>query len=196
MDDALSYLTENHLFGLHKTIQNVGPEEVNNAVVEDKYCDSASNLMNGVSKGDRTTEEATRLLVLSAFDEKSCGRQSAAFNEFFHKSHPNLNNDAWDEITHTLIARRTNFRWRCYATFKNSTGPPSLSFSKPEKSIPIRKIAFLFTGQGAQYAQMGVELCHFSVFERSLRESDAVLRELGCQWSLFGKNLLKPLPVI
>ena len=45
-------------------------------------------------------------------------------------------------------------------------------------------IGFIFTGQGAQWAKMGVELERYPIFRDSVEESDKFLRSaLGCKWS-------------
>ncbi|KAG6365680.1 hypothetical protein INS49_007291 [Diaporthe citri] len=44
---------------------------------------------------------------------------------------------------------------------------------------------FLFTGQGAQWPRMGLDLLQFEPFRGALEQADTYLRqELGCEWSL------------
>ncbi|KAF1952403.1 hypothetical protein CC80DRAFT_572627 [Byssothecium circinans] len=50
---------------------------------------------------------------------------------------------------------------------------------------------FVFTGQGAQWARMGLELLHYSVFRHSLDDCDVYLKSLGCKWSLL-EELQRP----
>lgn len=50
-------------------------------------------------------------------------------------------------------------------------------------------MAWVFTGQGAQYVDMGLELADvYPVFEETLQKVEKVYRELGCSWSIFGKR--------
>ena len=51
-----------------------------------------------------------------------------------------------------------------------------------------RGLAFVFTGQGAQWYAMGRELIAvYPAFGHSLETTDLCLRELGACWSLLGK---------
>lgn len=46
------------------------------------------------------------------------------------------------------------------------------------------RLAFVFTGQGAQWSQMGIQLNRYPIFQKSVEESDTYLRSaLGCTWS-------------
>ncbi|KAF6828375.1 KR domain-containing protein [Colletotrichum plurivorum] len=46
------------------------------------------------------------------------------------------------------------------------------------------ELAFIFTGQGAQYAKTAIGLRQYPVFRQSLEECDECLRSLGCSWSV------------
>lgn len=53
------------------------------------------------------------------------------------------------------------------------------------RAAPSAKIGFVFTGQGAQWAGMGVELMASShIFRSSIDESSRILDNLGCEWNL------------
>jgi acyl transferase domain-containing protein len=51
-------------------------------------------------------------------------------------------------------------------------------------------LGFIFTGQGAQWARMGMELVHYPVFRQSLELADAHMKKLGSAWSALGKHFL------
>lgn len=56
---------------------------------------------------------------------------------------------------------------------------------KPVKTPAQAANIFVFTGQGAQYFQMGHSLLETETeFTQSIRRSDKVLKELGAEWSL------------
>lgn len=47
------------------------------------------------------------------------------------------------------------------------------------------RLGFIFTGQGAQWARMGMELHQYDIFQSSLESAEAVFREqLKCLWSV------------
>jgi acyl transferase domain-containing protein len=50
-------------------------------------------------------------------------------------------------------------------------------------------IAFVFTGQGAQYHQMGAELSRYEVFAQALQDADEQFARFGASWSLTGSQV-------
>ncbi|KAL4751729.1 hypothetical protein BDW72DRAFT_212529 [Aspergillus terricola var. indicus] len=90
------------------------------------------------------------------------------------------------ELARTLCHRRSMFNWRASIVASSHQGIMS-ALEKPHttKSSANVQVAFLFTGQGAQYARMGRELVELdSVFARSLDLSQEILNELGASWHL------------
>src|SRR5690606_24971980 len=61
---------------------------------------------------------------------------------------------------------------------RDEAAPGLVSAHAPDRSAP--RVAFLFTGQGAQYPGMGLELREgFSVFREAFDHCDAILAEQG-----------------
>jgi len=92
------------------------------------------------------------------------------------------------DLSYTLACRRSLFKWRkAYvasdlAQFMTTLNEPQVSKTR---AAPAAKIAFVFTGQGAQWAGMGAELIASSqTFKRSIEESSRILKDLGCEWDL------------
>ena len=109
--------------------------------------------------------------------------------EFFWKHYRDISVANLDAITYTLSERRSAFQWKCYAvTTRETLSSLDRAFSRPRKSaISAGALAFVFTGQGAQYPQMAKDLSSFPAFHNSLVESEAILKILGCEWSVKGK---------
>lgn len=95
-------------------------------------------------------------------------------------------------LAYTLSTKRSVLPWKSYVTA--STLPQlletftstSTSFASPIRSSSTAdpRAAFVFTGQGAQWFAMGRGLEIFPAFKASMDASEAMLRALGCPWSL------------
>jgi hypothetical protein len=78
--------------------------------------------------------------------------------------------------------------WRSFAVFGSFSELEELKskISVGARFSNNRGLLFVFTGQGAQYSQMGCGLTVYPVFKNTLYAANAVLKELGCQWSILG----------
>jgi acyl transferase domain-containing protein len=129
-----------------------------------------------------------QLVVISAYDESGISRLSKMFDDYFADSaYSNTLPDSQD-IAYTLTKRRTHLPFRSYALVNRSSDLVSFSalLSRPIRRRRADGIAFVFTGQGAQYSQMGIELMAYPIFKASLSKANICLRALGCDWDLFG----------
>jgi acyl transferase domain-containing protein len=100
---------------------------------------------------------------------------------FFERRVDALNDEDIKNIAYTLGARRTNFAWRSFVTFSGIDQlHQKLAQTLPRaKSSQGRNVAFVFTGQGAQYVGMGKELMVYPVFQESLRVCQKLLGSMG-----------------
>lgn len=93
-----------------------------------------------------------------------------------------------ENLSFTLGERRSRFNWKSYAiasTIKELSDAISAPGFKPTRSNGQPRIAFVFTGQGAQWAQMGVQLMKYPVFKESVESAELFLRDgLGSDWSV------------
>ncbi|KAI0025053.1 hypothetical protein F4780DRAFT_768373 [Xylariomycetidae sp. FL0641] len=148
--------------------------------------------------GKHTTEQkptlstSSRLLVWTAPDEKALRRVVQCY-ENYYEEHISSHQSNLDQLSFTLAARRSHMTWRTFTvvdgesprTNEDTKCTPRLVTGEPVRSSATSSIAFIFTGQGAQYAHMGVELLCYPVFCNMLRKIDAIFVDLGCTWSAF-----------
>ncbi|KAI0008226.1 hypothetical protein F4779DRAFT_642004 [Xylariaceae sp. FL0662B] len=208
MDDAFHYLQERGLIGNHHTIFSIPSHGISlspNGVShprEEAELNGVANLLvepvNGISNGTKKRHESVngtahskpRLLVWSAADKKALERMIRAYEIF---SQGQQASDSFEDLAFTLAARRNHMLWRSFAIGSSSSGTEDhsqdatfkLSAVKPIRSSADTGIAFVFTGQGAQYVDMGLGLLEYPVFETTLKEIDAIYGSLGCKWSIF-----------
>jgi acyl transferase domain-containing protein len=131
------------------------------------------------------------LFVFSAADEGGIARSIEAYA--YHLSRLDVGNAASEKrymsnLAFTLASRRSLLSWKTFAICDSVAALSHLKTTspKPIKSSRTPKLAFIFTGQGAQWAGMGKELLIYRVFRDSLDEADAYLQVLGCQWRILG----------
>lgn len=93
------------------------------------------------------------------------------------------------DLAYTLTARRTLMTWRSFSVVDGQVAPETLNIAAVpcERAARENGVTFVFTGQGAQYANMGMELLRYPVFQATLAEAHSVFQELGAEWSLFGQ---------
>lgn len=96
------------------------------------------------------------------------------------------------DLARTLGTRRSKLSKRGYAlvgqkTLNKDLQPEVFQTVLPDKIYAAHPISFVFTGQGAQWPQMGKELINeFPSFKKSIRDLDAVLQRLPekPEWTL------------
>lgn len=129
------------------------------------------------------------LFVFSAQSMNSLGAYLSSFVGYLEER-PKPFESAKD-LAFTLGQRRTQFAHRA-ALLANSTtslkdqlqSMPKITKSGKTKD-PI--VAFVFTGQGAQYFQMSAGLRRYREFANTLLAAEHVLLDLGATWSLKGE---------
>lgn len=180
IDDAFSYLSKRGFKGVHVT--------------------EAPQLSNG-SKTHESKVGASapihRLFPLSAQDKEGMSRVRKALTSYLENKPAALTSDSFlADLAYTLSYRREKLQWKSFATA--STVPELLQALQDEENqvpqyLSSRRptLGFVFTGQGAQWPAMGIELMKIPVFKASIEAADAYLRaELGCEWSA-GAELAK-----
>lgn len=208
LDDAFHYLQARCMNGIHHSIARpkISSNGKHSAAgsLRVAVCSSSTNgqpesglpdngsATNGVKislnilDGSASTQSSIpRLLVFSAPGEKSLARVVQGYKPYY-EDHIRGSASKLDQLAYTLAARRSHQLWRNYALVH--PGAPDqnvdLLVSKPTRASPDCKVAFVFTGQGAQYAGMGLELLQYPVFRHTLEDIDKALGRLGCSWSV------------
>jgi acyl transferase domain-containing protein len=152
-----------------------------------EYPESVDNRRHDTQQASTKLEEP-QLVVISAYDESGVSRLSKLFDDYFaDSSDSNTALPDFQDIAYTLTKRRTHLPFRSYAVVNHSSDLASFSalLSRPVRQRRADGIAFVFTGQGAQYSQMGMELMAYPTFKASLSKANLCLRAMGCDWDLF-----------
>ncbi|KAB8234976.1 type I polyketide synthase [Aspergillus alliaceus] len=181
LDDALNYLQTHDLNGKHDTA----------AHPKVPCLDYGST--NGIR--EELSDEA-KVLVWSAADENGISRIQDSWRSYFSSLQvPDSKRTAYlNNLAYTLTSRRSHHLWRTFVTVKPSDDWSVVvdKFARPCRSVSSPNLAFIFTGQGAQWYAMGRELLNnYPVFLHSIQEANRYLRSLGCQWDLL-EELQKP----
>ena len=143
-------------------------------------------------RGNRQTISNAKLFVLAAADEGGSLRLVNEYQNHFSGNSADISRrDAYmEDLAYTLGSRRSSLPWKSFAVVDSVNALSNIKniVSKGYRSSKKLGVAFVFTGQGAQYKGMGTGLLRYDVFESTLRSIDEVFRSLGCQWSLFGMH--------
>ncbi|KAI1374835.1 hypothetical protein F4677DRAFT_425067 [Hypoxylon crocopeplum] len=189
MDDSYHYIQTRDLRALVNSsrlprAQYTVSLDNTNAILENAVA-------NGVSlEKAKVPKQTLHLLVWSAPDEKSLHRVVQGYNDYHQSRASRGKPTELNDLAFTLAARRSQMPCRAFSVVDaHFTG--CFSIAEPTYSSAGAAPAFVFTGQGAQYAKMGLELVQYPIFRKVLQEIDLEYAVLGCKWSIFDE-LQKP----
>lgn len=152
-------------------------------------------------KASTTKANTKRLFVFSSNDQAGIKRVCDSLVR--HIQNVRLESPTWTvdqgepeylgRLAHTLNTSRSSLGWKgsCVASslsqlqerLELAAGPEEASATlKVSRTRQEPRVAFVFTGQGAQWAGMGVQLLERPVFRDSVAKSAAILHSLGCPW--------------
>ena len=181
IQDSFNYLLERGISARHHTSPR--PREAADFLTISELIGTHSNT---------ASLKRTRVLVWSAADEASLKYLIATYQTYFESMNvpPDKSQDAYlEDLAYTLAARRSKLAWKSFALIQSLDETKrnlAERVSTPFRSSTTPSLLLVFTGQGAQYHRMGLELLGYSIFRSSLQRSDHVLRTLGSDWSLIG----------
>jgi emericellamide synthase (highly reducing iterative type I polyketide synthase) len=146
-----------------------------------------------MSKGsiDEVKQTRSRVFLLSANSEQSCQDSARELGDYATEKSKSIDADTlMNGIAYTL-SRRSNFEHRAAIV---ASGVDDLiaqlqELSKepiPRQNSPSKpRIAFAFSGQGAQYPEMGRALLGvWPSFTKSIARAEQCLKAIGCPWNL------------
>ncbi|KAL9623833.1 MAG: hypothetical protein Q9160_001824 [Pyrenula sp. 1 TL-2023] len=137
---------------------------------------------SSINRESDSSDPCLQLLVFSANHPDSLKR-SIANCEKFAMSHPHLLKD----LAYTLGHRREHLPFRAFCV---TDGTEALEASPVAKVKQTTQVAFIFTGQGAQWIGMGRQLLKdFVGFKNDMKAMDGALAELPDppSWTIEGE---------
>ncbi|KAF2180797.1 KR domain-containing protein [Zopfia rhizophila CBS 207.26] len=159
-------------------------------IVLESYQNNAST--NGFANGNGLLDDKPRkrLFTFSCHDQAGFKRLGSTLAEYLDEARPATTSDPefLANFAHTLAAGRSGLSWKASCIADNATElreyiSAALGDNATRTSTSSQpRIGFVFTGQGAQWAQMGVEMLQREVFSESVAKSATFLRALGCEW--------------
>ena len=195
LDDAFNYMKSRGIDGKHNTVSLPPTRES----LSESPKDVKPALKNGAIFTVACTTDGQALqpslLVFSAADEDGLGRLKTAYQAHFSKL-PDFQKKKdpmkyLENLSYTLSNKRSILPWKSFILahsveemLQNLSG----DMAKPVRSSTGPALSLIFTGQGAQWAGMGRELCVYPVFRNSLSRSQIFLQNIGWGWDLIGKR--------
>ena len=187
LDDAYNYLRLRNLCGKHFT-REVPPSSClpnRTASCPEEGITEPSNVDPAVG-----TSSKPYLFVWSAPDEAALKRVAFSYRDYIVKDAPYLDHELFlGNLAFTLSERRSRMPWRSFAVARSRSALQSTlqsNHAKPARISSTLRLCFVFTGQGAQWPGMGMELLHFPVFNQSLHAAEIYFQSLGSKWRLLG----------
>ncbi|KAI2942232.1 hypothetical protein CBS147321_5394 [Aspergillus niger] len=201
LDDAYHYLLERGLLASasHCTV----PDPTHSGTIENGLCRTTVEV-NGLegSLASPTFEPKSadgllsQLLIFSTSDESGIQRMANAYTRYF-QSLPSFRRGRDEEgsfvkrLATMLAQRRSKLNWRSFAVADGSLDflreqLPS-AISKPIRVNESKSLGlgYIFTGQGAQYRRMGVDLLKYPIYRFTMDQCQEAYSSFGSEWSIY-----------
>lgn len=199
LEDAAHYLERHGLNGIHcTTIKPRLPGQTNGY-----HTVSSSAHQNGhILKTNGTSIDGhhengvyangirpkSKLFVLSSSDRDGVKRNFDQLRAYLQWKEGGHDHSLLESLAYTLAERRTTMPWKSFVVASDIEGLITSLQDNPavtrSSDSHAPKIAFVFTGQGAQWTRMGKDLSGYAVYHHTLVRCENILQSLGCEWSL------------
>ncbi|KAF4954956.1 hypothetical protein FSARC_11985 [Fusarium sarcochroum] len=129
-----------------------------------------------------------RVFVFSAGHEDAASSLFKRMAEYLREVPDSKHTQVLQQLAYTLSQRRSQLSYRL--AFSASSVNELIDTFESEKlrlvkSQRVTRLGLVFTGQGAQTAQMGVGLmAQYPIFADSLEHANKTLKSVGCTWDL------------
>ncbi len=133
-----------------------------------------------------------KLFVLSGYDLQAVNRRASDLTVFLEQRPEVFEQSILPNLAYTLGQRRDHLNCRAAVTAVDASELTMQLLGSefvPLRSTKPPRIAFAFTGQGAQWAGMGRELYdQYPIFRRTIDTADRCLIRFGASFSLKGES--------
>ncbi|QUC18107.1 uncharacterized protein UV8b_02348 [Ustilaginoidea virens] len=180
LDEAAGYLGSRGLVANHHT-----------------HVCSSSSPAAAVSTTAATPTDTSQLFCYSASEKNGVIRTMKSHSKYILSLQNSPSTTLLRNYSYTLACRRSTLEWKGFFVARS----PAEIAAKLEAAETLNlgrslnktepKIAFVFSGQGTQWAQMGLDLMVFDAFRRSLEEANAYMQDLQSLFDLF-RELSRP----
>jgi len=103
--------------------------------------------------------------------------------------------ESLQDLAFTLSEKRSLLPWKAYIVGSDAQEVEESLGNLPVQATRVTQaleIDFVFTGQGAQWANMGVEFVdRYAVFHDVMESAQEYFCSLGADWDLIGKSVIE-----
>ncbi|KAI4262763.1 MAG: hypothetical protein L6R42_002068, partial [Xanthoria sp. 1 TBL-2021] len=146
---------------------------------------------NGFTEPGHSVENCSshppkRLFLLTASEQASVKSQAKDLADYL-RGQTSHDGDFMADLAFTLGQRRSMMEWRAVVSASSINDLETALESNDmhvSRALNVPSLGFVFTGQGAQWPAMGLELLGYPVFASAMEQADVCLRSLGADWSL------------
>ncbi|KAI2628557.1 hypothetical protein GGR54DRAFT_636275 [Hypoxylon sp. NC1633] len=198
LDDAYNYLRERNLEGNHCTVRRPPADlSAGKSLPNGEYAVGAPTQVNTSSNGlhkehasvavNGNAGNSLRLFVWSTSDAAGVERLGQTYRDYLAQRCPVMDTDRFlRNLAFSLSNKRTVLPWKSYilASSYNELVERLESIPKPTRSSVAPNLNFVFTGQGAQWATMGLGLLSHPQSKDCLLQAERYFKSLGSDWSL------------